>query len=50
MIIRVEITNEINILRTLDHPNIPKILEFYSSKELNSIVIELCQEGNYFKK
>ena len=40
-----EITNEINILRTLDHPNILKIFEFYSSKESNSIVIELCQGG-----
>jgi calcium-dependent protein kinase len=40
-----EITNEINILRILDHPNILKIFEFYSSKESNSIVIELCQGG-----
>ena len=27
-----EIFNEINILRTLDHPNILKIFEFYSNK------------------
>ena len=28
-----EIKNEINILRTMDHPNILKIFEFYSNKE-----------------
>ena len=29
----LEIINEINILRTMDHPNILKIFEFYISKE-----------------
>ncbi len=37
-----EILNEINILRTLDHPNILKIFEFYSKKESYSIVTKLC--------
>ncbi len=45
-----EITNEINILRTLDHPNILKIFEFYSSKESYSIVTELCQGGELFQE
>ena len=40
-----EILNEINILRTLDHPNILKIFEFYSNKESYSIVTELCSGG-----
>ncbi len=40
-----EKTNEINILRTYNHSNILKIFEFYSSKESNSIVTELCQGG-----
>ena len=45
-----EILNEINILRTLDHPNILKIFEFYSSKESYSIVTELCQGGELFQE
>ena len=45
-----EITNEISILRTLDHPNILKIFEFYSSKESYSIVTELCQGGELFQE
>ena len=44
-----EIMNEINILRTLDHPNILKIFEFYSSKESYSLVTELCQGGELFQ-
>ena len=35
-----EIFNEINILRTMDHPNILKIFEFYSNKESYKIVNE----------
>ena len=45
-----EINNEINILRTLDHPNILKIFEFYTSKESYSIVTELCQGGELFQE
>ena len=45
-----EIFNEINILRTLDHPNILKIFEFYSSKESYSIVTELCSGGELFQE
>ena len=45
-----EIFNEINILRTLDHPNILKIFEFYSNKESYSIVTELCSEGELFQE
>ena len=45
-----EILNEINILRTLDHPNILKIFEFYSSKESYSLVTELCSEGELFQE
>ena len=40
-----EITNEINILRTLDHPNILKIFEFYSSKESKIIHRDLKPEN-----
>ena len=45
-----EILNEINILRTLDHPNILKIFEFYSSKESYSIITELCEGGELFNE
>ena len=45
-----EINNEITILRTLDHPNILKIFEFYTSKESYSIVTELCQGGELFQE
>ena len=45
-----EIMNEINILKTLDHPNILKIFEFYSSKESYSLVTELCQGGELFQE
>jgi len=45
-----EIFNEINILRTLDHPNILKIFEFYSNKESYSMVTELCSEGELFNE
>ena len=45
-----EIFNEITILRTLDHPNILKIFEFYSTKESYSIVTELCKGGELFQE
>ena len=45
-----EIFNEINILRTLDHPNILKIFEFYSNKESYSLVTELCSGGELFQE
>ena len=45
-----EILNEITILRTLDHPNILKIFEFYSSKESYSLVTELCNLGELFNE
>ena len=35
-----EIRNEINILRTMDHPNILKIFEFYSNPKEYSIITE----------
>ena len=43
-----EITNEINILRMMDHPNILKIFEFYSNSKEYSIVTELCSMGELF--
>lgn len=45
-----EIFNEINILKTMDHPGILKIFEFYSNKESYSIVMELCPYGELFQE
>ncbi len=43
-----EILNEINILRTMDHPNILKIFEFYSNEREYTLVTELCSMGELF--
>ena len=44
------IINEINILRTMDHPNILKIFEFYSQKDSYSIITEMCAGGELFQE
>ena len=43
-----EIMNEINILRKLDHPNILKINDFYSTKKEYFLITEFCPEGELF--
>ena len=45
-----EISDEIKILRTLDHPNILKIFEFYSSEDSYYIVTEFCPGGDLFQE
>jgi len=45
-----EIINEINILRTMDHPNVLKIFEFYSNIESYSIITEYCSGGELFNE
>ena len=42
------IINEINILKTLDHPNILKILEFHISQNKIYIITDYCPEGELF--
>ena len=44
------ILNEINILRTMDHPGILKLFEFYSNKQAYSIITELCPGGELFQQ
>jgi len=44
----LEIKNEIEILKKLDHPNIVKIFEFYNSTENYYIVTEFCKDGELF--
>ena len=43
-----EILNEENILKTMDHPNIVKIFEFYSNEESYCIIMENCKGGSLF--
>ena len=40
--------NEINILRKLDHPNILKINDFYSTENEYIMITEFCPEGELF--
>ena len=44
------IEKEINILKNLDHPNILKVYEFYSSDKYVYIINELCTGGELFDK
>ena len=45
-----QIFNEINILKTLDHPNILKILEFHLEKNKFYIITDYCPEGELFSE
>jgi calcium-dependent protein kinase len=42
------IMNEINILRKMDHPNIVKIHDFYTTSTEYVLVTEYCPEGELF--
>ena len=41
-----EILNEINILKKIDHPNIMKIFEFYSTETTFYLILEFCEGGD----
>jgi serine/threonine protein kinase len=43
-----ELRNEIDILRTLDHPNICKAIETYEFKNQVYLVLELCSGGDLY--
>ena len=43
-----QIINEINILKTLDHPNILKVLEFHLTADKFFIITDYCPEGELF--
>jgi len=45
-----DIMNEIEILKSIDHPNIVKILDFYSTPENYYIVTEVCKGGELFRQ
>lgn len=42
--------NEIEILKTLDHPNILKLYEFFQDHKRYFLVTELCNGGELFDK
>ena len=44
----LEIKNEIDILKNLDHPNIVKIYEFYETQDSYYIVTEYCKKGELY--
>ena len=48
MVDDLEIKNEINILKSLSHPNIVKIYEFYDTVLYYYIVTEYCNKGELF--
>ena len=43
---REELRNEIDILMSLDHPNIIKPLELFEKKRQMYFVMEMCSGGN----
>ena len=45
-----ELKNEIDILRKIDHPNILKLFEFYSTKDEYAMILELCSGGELYKE
>ena len=45
----MEIKNEINILKSLSHPNIVKIFEFFDTALNYYIVTEYCKKGELFE-
>ncbi len=46
-----ELSNEIDILKTMDHPNIVKLLEvFYQKNKQIFLVLELCDGGDLYTR
>ena len=44
----LEIKNEIEILKKLDHPNIVKIIEYFESNDAYYIITEYCEKGELY--
>jgi calcium-dependent protein kinase len=45
-----ELRNEVELLKSLDHPNIIKIYETFKIKKRLAIVMELCSGGDLYKR
>jgi serine/threonine protein kinase len=50
LVFKKELLNEIDILRTLDHPNIVKAVETYDYKNRMYLVLELCSGGDLYAR
>ncbi|OMJ75498.1 hypothetical protein SteCoe_25347 [Stentor coeruleus] len=48
LIDKKSVLNEVDILKTLDHPNILKIFEYFEDERYYYIVMEYCPEGDLF--
>ena len=46
----LEIKNEIDILRNLDHPNIVKIIEFYTTEKAYYLITDYCPSGELYNQ
>ena len=44
------LTNEIDILKIMDHPNIVKLYEFHETDTAFSIITEYCAGGELFDR
>ena len=45
-----EVFNEVEILKSVDHPNLPRVFEFFEDETKYYIVMELCKGGDLFDK
>jgi calcium-dependent protein kinase len=45
-----EVLNEIELLKSIDHPHIVKIFEFYVTRQAYFLVTELCSGGELFDR
>ena len=44
----IDILNEINVLKQIDHPNVVKIFEVYHSEDAYYLITEYCEGGELF--
>jgi calcium-dependent protein kinase len=48
MIEKRTVLNEVDILKTLDHPNVLKVFEYFEDEQYYYIVMEYCKEGDLY--
>lgn len=44
----IEVLNEIEMMKRMDHPNIVKIFQFYNTKDIYYIIMEYCAGGELY--
>ncbi|OMJ65827.1 hypothetical protein SteCoe_37563 [Stentor coeruleus] len=44
------VLDEVNIMKELDHPNLPRIYEFFEDEKYFYIILEFCKGGDLFEK